>query len=213
MKAARVLLAEDHAIVADGIAKLLGSDVEVVGSVADGRALVESAQNLKPDVIVADISMPVMNGLEAVRQIRKRGVRAKTIFLTMHTDAQLASAAIRAGASGYLLKHCAGEELKTALNEVLKGRTYVTPHIAKELLSVLTTDDRGLSAETQQLTERQREVLQLLAEGRSMKEVAGTLNISARTVEAHKYEMMRVLGIKTTAELVRFAVKSHIVEP
>jgi DNA-binding NarL/FixJ family response regulator len=211
VKRASVLLADDHTIVAEGLQSLLEDEFELVGTVTDGRALVEAALKLRPDVILADISMPLLNGLDAVRQIRKQQPGARVIFLTMHAEAQLVAEGFKAGASGYLLKQSAGEELIRAIREVLKGRTYVTPLIASDLISVLLGADRRPQKDGKKITPRQREILQLIAEGRTMKEIASLLKISARTVEAHKYEMMQTLGVQTTAELIQYAVKIGIV--
>jgi DNA-binding NarL/FixJ family response regulator len=210
MPSTRVLLADDHMIVAQGLESLLKDSFTLVGTVRDGRALLEAATRLKPDVIVTDISMPLLNGLDAVRQLKSGGIEAKVIFLTMHADAQLAAEAFRAGASGFVLKQSAGEELIQAINEVIQGRAYLTPLIAKDMITVLmeAKDQGGASGK---LTSRQREVLQLIAEGRTMKEVAGILNISARTAETHKYETMEVLGVHTTAELVQCAIRLRLV--
>jgi DNA-binding NarL/FixJ family response regulator len=211
VKRARVLLADDHTIVAEGLESLLEDEFELVGTVTDGRALVEAASKLKPDVILADISMPVLNGLDAVRQIKKQRPGARVIFLTMHSEPPLVAEAFKAGASGYLLKQSAGEELIRAIREVLKGRTYVTPLIASDLITVLMASDRKAAREGKEITARQREVLQLIAEGRTMKEIARVLKISARTVEAHKYEMMQTLGVRTTAELIQYAIRIGMV--
>jgi DNA-binding NarL/FixJ family response regulator len=211
MSKTRVLLADDHTIVAEGLRSLLEGEFEFVGTVGDGRSLLDAAQKLKPDVIVADISMPLLNGLDAARQLKREGAAAKIIFLTMHTEAQLAAEAFRAGASGYLLKSSAGEELITAIHEVIKGRAYVTPLITKDMLSLLIDTGSQPDQLSVKLTPRQREVLQLVAEGRTMKEVASILNISARTVESHKYEMMEALGVQTNAELVQYAIKIGLV--
>jgi DNA-binding NarL/FixJ family response regulator len=205
----RVLLADDHALIVGAFEKLLSADCDVVGQAADGRALVAAAETLRPDVIVLDISMPLLNGLDAARQIRRTQRDIKFVFLTMNEDADLAAEAFKAGASAYLLKRSAVSELSTAIREVLQGRTYITPLIAHDLIgSLITADERPLASE---LTPRQREVLQLLAEGRSMKEVASVLNLTPRTVAFHKYRMMEQLKIKSTAELVQYAVKRHIV--
>jgi len=207
----RVLLADDHTIVAEGLRSLLEDEFEFVGAVSDGRALLDAAQKLKPDVIVADISMPLLNGLDAARQLKRDGVTAKIVFLTMHAEAQLAAEAFRAGASGYLLKSSAGEELIAAIHEVIKGHAYVTPLITKDVLSFLMGAARQPDQPAVKLTPRQREVLQLIAEGRTMKEVASILNISSRTVESHKYEMMEALGVQTNAELLQYAIKIGLV--
>jgi DNA-binding NarL/FixJ family response regulator len=211
MSKTRVLLADDHTIVAEGLRSLLEGEFEFVGTVGDGRALLDAARNLKPDVIVADISMPLLNGLDAARQLKRDGVAAKIVFLTMHSEAQLAAEAFRAGASGYVLKSSAGEELIAAIHEVAKGRAYVTPLITKDVLSFLMGAARQGRQPAVKLTPRQREVLQLVAEGRTMKEVASILNISARTVESHKYDMMESLGVQTNAELVQYAIKIGLV--
>jgi DNA-binding NarL/FixJ family response regulator len=211
----RLLIADDHKIFAEGLKKLLNADFDIVGVVADGRALVTAAEKLRPDVMVVDISMPMLNGIEAVRQIKKVHPAIKVVFLTMHPDAAYAVSAFKAGASGYVLKHSAPDELITAIREGLKGRTYVTPLIAGKLLhSYESGSHSGTETDTaSNLSSRQREVLQLLAEGHSAKEIAVILNISTRTVEYHKQQMMVDLGIKTSAELVRYAVKQGIAEP
>jgi DNA-binding NarL/FixJ family response regulator len=211
MKKPRVLLADDHKIVIEGLKSLLRDEFEIVGSVEDGRALVEQASTLYPDVIVADISMPQLNGIEAARQIKKIDKNIKIVFLTMHQDATYAANAFEAGASGFVLKHSASSELIRAIREAIKGRTYVTPLIAGDLIY---TYQEGGSPEKnlfKKISPRQREVLQLLAEGKSAKEIASILNISTRTVEFHKYRMMEQLNIKTSAELVRYAIKHGII--
>jgi DNA-binding NarL/FixJ family response regulator len=204
----RVLLADDHAIVAEGLATLLKSHFDLVGTVGNGNELVDTARKVRPDVIVADIAMPVLSGLEALRRLKAARSDAKVIFLTMHADAQLATEAFRAGASGYVLKQSAGEELIAAIQEVLQGKTYLTPLITKDVITTLTesTPRSGVK-----LTPRQREVLRLIAEGRRMKEIGAVLQLSTRTVESHKYEMMRALGVESTAELVRYAIQIGLV--
>jgi DNA-binding NarL/FixJ family response regulator len=204
----RVLLADDHALLLGAFAKLLAEECEIVGQVSDGRALVAAAETLQPDVIVLDISMPLLNGLEAGRQIKQRSRNVKLVFLTMNEDADLAAEAFRAGASAYLLKRSAAPELAAAIREVVQGRSYVTPLATEGLVGSL---QRVNESQTEELTSRQREVLQLLAEGRSMKEVASVLNVTPRTVAFHKYRMMEQLKIKTSAELIQYAVKHHIV--
>jgi DNA-binding NarL/FixJ family response regulator len=209
MRAPRVLLADDHALLLGAFAKLLADECEIVGQASDGRALIAAAKQLKPDVVVLDISMPLLNGLDAGRQIKQKLRNTKLIFLTMNEDADLAAEAFRAGASGYLLKRSAASELMTAIREVMQGRSYVTPLVTEGLVgSLMHADDRKSGVE---LTMRQREVLQLLAEGRSMKEIAGLLNLTPRTVAFHKYRMMEQLKIKSTAELIQYAVKHNIV--
>lgn len=209
MSRPRILLADDHALLLGAFEKLLSGEFDVVGQAADGRALVAAAERLKPDVIVLDISMPLLNGLEAARQIKQKQKTVKLIFLTMTEDPDLASEAFRIGAAGYLLKRSAASELTTAIREVVQGRSYITPLITNDLIGTLLHPKMDTPARV--LTPRQREVLQLLAEGRSMKEIASMLNISPRTVAFHKYEMMMQLKVKTTAELVQYAVRHHIV--
>jgi DNA-binding NarL/FixJ family response regulator len=209
MKGTRVLLADDHTLLLGAFEKLLSDECDVVGQVSDGRALVAAAEQLKPDVIVLDISMPLLNGVEAARQIKQKLKTVKLVFLTMNEDADLAAEAFRAGESAYLLKRSAASELPLAIREVMQGRSYVTPLVTEGLVeSLLQPEPRKPAHE---LTPRQREVLQLLAEGRSMKEVASVLNLTPRTVAFHKYRMMDELKVKSTAELVQYAVKHHIV--
>lgn len=212
MKKPRILLADDHRMVAEGLRVLLETDYQLVGIVEDGRALIEAADRLMPDVVVADVSMPLLNGIEAVRQLKKRNKEIAVVFLTMHLDVAYAASAFEAGASGYVLKHSAPSKLLTAISSALKGRTYITPLLAGELLSYQRNRPRGGEPEEElaRLTSRQREVLQLIAEGHSVKEAAAVLGISARTVEFHKYSMMEALGLKSSAELMRFAVKHGI---
>ena len=210
MKRARVLLADDHKIITEGLRSLLEPEFELAGTVEDGRALVAAAQELNPDVVVVDISMPLLNGIEAVRQLKKAGSRAKVIFLTMHPDATYATRAFEAGASGFVLKHSAPSELLTAIREALRGRTYITPMIAKDLMQAYKGGPPRRQKPGPKLTARQREVLQLVAEGFSAKEIASMLNISARTVEFHKYRIMEDLNLRTNAELIQYAVKHGI---
>ena len=211
MARTRVLLADDHAIVAQGLEALLKESFDLVGIVHDGRALVEAAETLRPDVIVTDISMPLLNGLDAIRQIRARRPDAKIIVLTMYPETPLAVDAFRAGASGYLLKVSPGEELIAAIGQVALGRAYVTTLLAKDLIALLIEAAQKGSTGDTPLTPRQREVLQLIAEGHTMKEVASILHISPRTAESHKYEIMQTLGMETTAALIQYAVRSKLV--
>jgi DNA-binding NarL/FixJ family response regulator len=212
MKRARVLLADDHKIVLEGLKSLLEPEFELVGAVEDGRALVAAAERLQPDVIVADISMPMLNGIEAVRHLQKAGVQSKVVFLTMHPDVTYAASAFEAGALGFVLKHSASSELLTAIREALQGKTYVTPLIAGDLLGSYRSGAHQVEKVPSKLSARQREVLQLLAEGRSAKEVAAILNVSPRTVEFHKYRIMELLNIKTNAELIQYAIKHGLVQ-
>ena len=207
MKKPRVLLADDHKIVLEGLKSLLEPEFELVGTVEDGRALVAEAARLRPDVIVADISMPQLNGIEAVRQIKDKDEKIKIVFLTMHPDPSYAASAFDAGASGFVLKHSAPSELITAIKEAIQGRTYITPLIAGDLIHTYQKGSSPASHLKTELSSRQREILQLLAEGKSAKEIGSLLSISARTVEFHKYRIMEQLNIKTSAELVQYAIK------
>jgi len=208
MSKPRVVLADDHALVRVAFEKLLAAECDIVGQVGDGRALVAAVETLKPDVVVLDISMPLLNGLEAGRQIKQKSRDVKLVFLTMNEDPDLAAEAFRAGASGYLLKSSAASELMTAIREVTQGHSYITPLVAEGLVESL---QQGTDRQRDGLTPRQREVLQLLAEGRSMKETATLLNLTPRTVAFHKYQMMEQLKVKSSAELIQYAVKHHIV--
>jgi DNA-binding NarL/FixJ family response regulator len=204
-----VLLADDHRLVAEGIKSLLSAEFDLVGVVEDGRALLEAAKTLHPDVIVADITMPHLNGLDALATLRKENSRVKVVFLTMHQEVPYARRALEGGASGFVLKHSAPTELVAAIRAALEGKTYLTPALAGGVIEDL---QRGHDAgATPKLTPRQREILQLLAEGRSAKEIAATLGISSRTVEFHKYQMMESLHLHSSAELIHFAIKQGIV--
>jgi DNA-binding NarL/FixJ family response regulator len=206
----RVLLADDHTLLLEAFQRLLTDECEVVGMVSDGRALLAAADKLRPDIVVVDVAMPLLNGLDAARQLKQVLPETRIVFLTMNEDPDLAAEAFRAGASGYLLKRSAASELLTAIREVMRHRSYVTPLITSDLVgSMLRGADASRSR--QHLTTRQREVVQLLAEGHSMKEVAAILNIAPRTVAFHKYRIMEQLNMKTTADLIQFAIKHHIV--
>ena len=209
MRRPRVLLADDHALFLDAIGKLLADECTVVGQVHDGRTLMSVAEQLTPDLIVLDIGMPSLNGLDAARRLQKSVPSTKLVFLTMHEDPDLAAEAFRAGASAFLLKRSAATELSTAIREAMGGRSYVTPLVTGELVSnLLRTDSHeGPLA----LSPRQREILQLLAEGHSMKQIAAVLNVTPRTVAFHKYKLMAQLRMKSTAELIQYAVKPHLV--
>jgi len=211
MKRPRILLADDHRMIAEGLRNLVEPEFELVGIVEDGHALLAAADKLRPDVIVTDITMPQMNGIEALRQIRKTDLDIKFIFLTMHPDVKYAVNAFEAGALGYVLKHSAPSELSAAIRSALKGKIYVTSLLAGEFIEGRKKGSQERYEESSYLTRRQREVLQLLAEGRSAKEIASLLNISTRTAEYHKYQMMKDLGMKTVADLVRYAVKHGII--
>ncbi|HYN40830.1 MAG TPA: response regulator transcription factor [Thermoanaerobaculia bacterium] len=208
----RVLLADDHRLVAEGLKSLLAPDFDLVGVVEDGRALVEAAKALRPDVIVADIGMPLLNGIEALVQLRKDGNRVPVVFLTMHRDVAYARRALDAGASGFVLKHSAPAELVTAIRAALEGKTYLTPQLAGEVLDAMKKGPERAADPIASLTPRQRQVLQLLAEGRSAKEIALSLAISARTVEFHKYQIVETLDLHSNAELTHFAIKNGLVD-
>jgi DNA-binding NarL/FixJ family response regulator len=203
----RILMADDHLMLLEAFRALLEPEFEVVGTVTDGRMLLEEFARLHPDVVLIDVAMPLLNGLDAGRQLKAQRRSVKLIYLTMNPDPDLAGEALRLGASGYVLKSSAAHELKQAIHEALLGRSYITPLITRDVVGSLI-ERRPARRE---LTSRQREVLQLLAEGRSMKEVAAILDLTPRTVAFHKYRMMEQLRLKTTAELVQFAVRQGIV--
>jgi DNA-binding NarL/FixJ family response regulator len=207
----RLLLADDHRMVAEGLKSLLSADFELVGVVEDGRALIEAVKKFHPDVIVADISMPNLNGLDALAHLKKDNPRVKVVFLTMHQEVAYARRAMEAGAAGYVLKHSAPAELLTAVRAALDGKTYLTPALAGEVIHAFQQGKGTGDNPVGKLTPRQREILQLLAEGRSAKEIADTLGISSRTVEFHKYQIMESLRIHNSAELIHFAIKQGIV--
>jgi len=207
MNRPRILLADDHTMLLEAFRALLEPDFEVVGTATDGRMLVEEFNRLKPDVVVVDVGMPLLNGLDAGRQLKALQRSVKLIYLTMNPEPDLAREALRLGASGYVLKSSAASELKQAIQEALKGRSYITPLITQDVVGLLLEP----GSRPHELTARQREVLQLLAEGRSMKEVASILDVTPRTVAFHKYRMMEQLHLKTSAELVQYAVKHGIV--
>ena len=205
----RVLLADDHPIVAEGLKSLLESEFDLVGVVEDGREMVEAARTLRPDVIVADISMPHVSGLDALATLKQEDPGVKVVFLTMHGELAYARRALSLGASGFVVKHSASSELILAIRAALDGKTYVTPALAGDLFHA--ADHKVSRKPGESLTPRQREILELLAGGRSAKEVAAILGLSARTVEFHKYRMMENLGLHSSAELIHFAIKNGIV--
>jgi DNA-binding NarL/FixJ family response regulator len=213
VKRPTLLLADDHTLVLEGFRRILEADFDLVGMVEDGRALVKQAEQLKPDAILLDISMPLLNGFEAARQIKKILPRAKLIFLTMHADVAYVTEALQAGASGYLLKRSSPSEVVEAVRQVLVGRVYVTPLVLKDTLASLMELSGRFDVPSRLLTPRQREILQLIAEGHSSKAIAETLRVSVKTIEFHKSNIRRQLGVRTPAELVKYAVKHRIVEP
>jgi DNA-binding NarL/FixJ family response regulator len=207
----RILIADDHNLVAELCKQLLETEFEVVGVVGDGRALLRAVSELKPDVIVVDIAMPILNGLDAGRQVKQMLPAVKLVFLTMNPDPEVAAEAFARGASGYLLKTCAAAEMVLAVREVLRGKTYLSKALSRDAIDSLRWQHKKLVSEDERLTDRQREVLQLLAEGKVMKEVGGVLHMTTRTVAYHKYRIMEVLGTKSNAELVKYAVRNHII--
>jgi DNA-binding NarL/FixJ family response regulator len=210
MKLIKVMLADDHALLIEAYRKLLEHNFEVVGGVTDGRALLETAPALKPDVVLLDIGMPLLNGLDAGRQLKAKIPGIKLIYLTMNEDPDLAIEAMRAGASGYLLKICPAAELFRAIQAAVRGKFHVTAQIARGMEEAFVRDPEAKRSRAT-VTPRQREVLQLLAEGKSMKQAADVLHVSARTIAFHKYQMMQDLGLKSTAGLIQYAIKSHVV--
>ncbi len=208
MRRTTVLLADDHTIVTEGLAGLLAKhDFDVVGTVGDGHQLIDAAKRLRPDVIVTDLSMPGLSGLDVLARLKAEHVESKVIILTMHDDADVASLAMRGGASGFLLKESAGDELVAAIRQALQGHVYLTPSVTRDVMARMS----GSAGATEpQLTVRQRDVLRLIVKGQRMKEIAANLGLSVRTVETHKYEMMEVLGLHSTAELVRYALDRRL---
>jgi DNA-binding NarL/FixJ family response regulator len=212
MSRARILLADDHALFLDGMRKVLEPAFELVGTAQDGRELVAAATSLDPDVVLLDISMPVLSGLDAARQLRRAGCRAQLLFVTMHKEPSYVKEAFRAGASGYVLKHAVTSELLVAVNEVLRGNFYLSPLVTKALLTEMLGGSGEGGSSRGELTARQREVLRLVAEGNSAKAVASRLGISQKTVEFHKASIMRQLGLRSTAELTRYAVNHGLLD-
>ena len=211
MSRTSVLLADDHVMLMDCLVRFLRQDFNVLGIAHDGRSLIEMAMKKRPEVIVMDIAMPSLNGIDATRILQKEGCSARILFLTMHADLSLVEEAFRAGASGFLLKVCDLEELIKAIQTVSEGARYITPLLAGDLISFLTVGPSRAASSEMPLSGRQREVLQLLAEGKTMKEAAGLMGISTRTAESHKYEIMRLLGVQTTAALIRYAIRIKLV--
>jgi DNA-binding NarL/FixJ family response regulator len=212
MKRTRILLADDHTMICAGLQKLLEPEFEVVGTVGDGRSLLKAAEELKPDLVLVDVGMPLLNGLDAARQLKRLLPKAKLIFLTMNPDSDVAAEAFRIGANGYLLKNSHGDELLKAVRDVVRGMRYVTPQVQRAMEERFIQDPKAADR-PRHLTPRHREIVQLLAEGRSPKEIAYILEISIRTVRFHKYEIMKELGITSNAELVQYAIKHSLIPP
>ena len=210
-KCPRILIADDHTLMAELCKRLLETEYDVVGTVNNGRAMVRAAAELKPDVIVVDIAMPILNGLDAGQRVKEMMPSIKLVYLTMNMGADVAAEAFRRGASGYLLKTCASSEMLVAVQEVVRGKSYISRTLPKDTVNYLRWQDEEMVDEEARLSARQREVLQLLAEGKAMKEVGGVLNMTTRTVAFHKYRIMEVVGARSNAELVRYAVRTHMV--
>lgn len=206
-----ILLADDHKMFAEALSKLLVPTYEVIGNASNGRELLTLARELNPDVIVMDVSMPLLNGMEVLRMLKRDAIRAKCVILTMHADVNLAAEAFRYGAAAFVLKQAASEELNTAIVTALRGRYYLSSSFPVDLVTLLAEAVRHRKEDGPKITRRQREVLQLVAEGKTMKEVATVLSLSTRTVESYKYEIMRVLGIHTNAELVQYAIRIGVI--
>ena len=209
----RVLLADDHRVVAQGLKSMLSAEFELVGIVTDGQSMVEASKSLRPDVIVADVNMPVLSGIDALEMLRKDGVDVPVVFLTMHNQAGYARRALKAGAAGYVLKLAAPEELVQAIRIALAGGTFVSPTLARAVFESADGADGEVIERVAKLTAHQREILRMLTEGLSAKEIARKLDISSRTVESHKYQIMESLGAQSSAELIRIAIRHGIVEP
>jgi DNA-binding NarL/FixJ family response regulator len=208
---ARILIAEDHNLVAELCKRLLETEFDVIGIVGNGRALVRTATELKPDLILVDVAMPILNGLDAGGQVKEMSPAVKLVYLTVNSGPEVAAEAFHRGASGYLLKTCACSELVIAVREALRGNTYISRTLPKDRINYLRRQSKGFVEEDARLTERQREVLQLLAEGKMMKEIGDILSMTTRTVAFHKYRIMEVLGARSSAELVRYAVRNNII--
>lgn len=207
----RILLADDHLLVLEGFRRILEGQYELVGTVEDGRALLETAKELQPDIVILDISMPLLNGIDAAAQLKKLCPHAKIIIVTMHADTEYVRSAFEAGATAYVLKRSAADELEQAIRMAVTGHSYITPLITKDMLNVFLSKSSETAAETPTLTIRQREVLQLLVEGRTAKEIANLLNVSSRTIEFHKSQILTRLNLHTTAELIKYALTHGIV--
>ena len=209
----RVVLADDHTLVLEGFKRMLEDTCDLVAMVEDGRALIEAAVRFDPDLVILDISMPLLNGIDAARQLKKQCPRAKLLFITMHADRAYLKAAFQAGASGYLLKRSASDELEEAIRAVMKGHYYITPLMTRDVIDSLLKESPDEASQEDPLTSRQREILQLVGEGRSAKEIAKLLDLSPRTVEFHKAQIMEQLDLHTTADLVKYAIAKGLISP
>lgn len=213
MKPLRILLADDHSLILKGIKGLLENHYEVAGLSEDGKSLVEAAMRLEPDLVVLDIGMPILNGIDAARRIKKALPATKLIFLSMHANAIYLRKALEAGASGYVLKSGAAEELLTAIEEVRKGRVYVTPNFGHNVIESVRNTGETPSRLVIELTDRQRQILQLVAEGRQNKEIAEIVHVSVKTVEFHRGRLLAKLGARSVAELTKFAIQEGLIDP
>lgn len=209
----RLLIADDHRIVAQGLSSMLAAEFELLGVVADGQAMVEAARSLRPDAIVADVNMPLLNGIEALEALRQQGIDVPVVFLTMHSQAGYARRALAAGAAGYVLKLAAADELVQAIRAALDGGTFVSPAIARAVFATAQAAPPDAGERIALLTPHQREILRRFADGLSAKEIAKAMDISPRTVESHKYQIMESLGAHSSAELIRLAIRHGIVDP
>jgi DNA-binding NarL/FixJ family response regulator len=207
----RILIADDHTLVAELCKKLLETEFDVIGTVCDGRALVRAVVELQPDLVVVDVGMPILNGLDAGQQVKEILPAVKLVYLTMNSDVDVAAEAFERGASGYLLKTCSAAEMVAAVRDVLQGKSYISRGLSRDEIDYFRCQKKKPAAEDERLTSRQREVLQLLAEGKVMKQVGCILNLSTRTVGFHKYRLKKVLGAKNDAELVKYAVRNHLI--
>ena len=210
MRLPRVLIVDDHRLFAEGLSYVIKDRFEIVGTIADGRLLVDAVRRVQPDVVLLDVSMPHVSGLDLLLELKAKHLECRTIVLTMHADPRMASDALKAGAAGYVLKESSHEELVAALDAVLQGRTYLTAALTKDVLALMAGPTDPESVE---LTPRQREVLRLIVQGQRVKEIATALNLSPRSVESIKYRMMQDLNVQSTAGLVRYAIEHHIVTP
>lgn len=211
IKRTRVLLGDDHALILDGIRASLQLQFDIVGQATDGKALVQAAERLRPDLVILDISMPLLNGFESARQIREILPSTKLIFLSQHLNPAYLKHALRVGATGYVLKAGATEELQEAIHTVLRGKTYITPSFGEDVIARLWNRSGGINEESEDLTDRQREILQLIVEGRSSKEMADLLHVSIKTIEFHRARIMNKLGVRTVAELTKVALQQGLI--
>jgi DNA-binding NarL/FixJ family response regulator len=211
MPKTRVLLGDDHALILDGIRAVLQVQYDVVGQAGDGRALVMASEKLKPDVVILDISMPLLNGFEAAKQIKKERAATKLIFLSQHLNPAYLRQALKIGASGYVLKSGATQELHTAIQKVLKGETFISPAFGEDVIAGLWSRTGEVSEQAEELTDRQREILKLIIDGKANKEIADIIHVSVKTVEFHRARLMDRLGVRSVAELTKVALQQGLI--